>query len=137
MGLTVSGVASVFGGDGNDKIYGGNNLLVVTLHGDPELGYGDYNDEDGGDDQIWAGDGGSVLNIIGGQYNDKIYAGSDTNTVTSIFGDKQTGGPLVEDPDGFNKFDGDDVIEVGDNNATVQVFGQGGNDKIIGGVGQF
>ena len=43
--------------------------------------------------------------------------------------------PLVEYPDTFNKYDGDDVIDVGNDNMAVKVFGQGANDKIIGGWG--
>ena len=43
--------------------------------------------------------------------------------------------PLIEQSDSFNKYDGNDIIDVGDENFDVGVFGQGGNDKIIGGVG--
>ena len=43
--------------------------------------------------------------------------------------------PLVEYPDTFNKYDGNDIIDIGDNNMNVLVYGQGGNDKIIGGYG--
>ncbi len=43
--------------------------------------------------------------------------------------------PLVEFPETFNKFDGNDLIDVGNNNLGVFVYGQGGNDKIIGGFG--
>ena len=43
--------------------------------------------------------------------------------------------PLTEFPETFNKFDGNDLIDVGDDNALVTVFGQGGNDKLIGGYG--
>ena len=40
------------------------------------------------------------------------------------------------DPDGLNKNDGDDVIDIGDNNGGfILAFGQGGNDKIVGGFG--
>ncbi len=46
-------------------------------------------------------------------------------------------GPLLEFPDTFNKYDGDDWINVGDNNMNVLVYGQGGDDKIIGGYGTF
>ena len=53
----------------------------------------------------------------------------------STFPDADYGMPLIEQPTTFNKYDGDDIIDVGDNNIRVGVFGQGGNDKIIGGVG--
>ena len=43
--------------------------------------------------------------------------------------------PLMEDASGLNIADGDDIIEIGDNNMGVKVYGQGGNDKIIGGFG--
>ena len=41
----------------------------------------------------------------------------------------------MEDPTGLNIADGDDIIEIGDNNENVFVWGQGGNDIIIGGYG--
>ena len=41
----------------------------------------------------------------------------------------------MEDASGLNIADGDDIIEIGDNNMGVKVYGQGGNDKIIGGFG--
>ena len=43
--------------------------------------------------------------------------------------------PLIEYPDTFNKWDGNDIIDVGNANMAVEVYGQGGNDKIIGGYG--
>ena len=30
---------------------------------------------------------------------------------------------------------GDDIIHIGDDNKSVDVYGQGGNDKIVGGAG--
>jgi hypothetical protein len=32
--------------------------------------------------------------------------------------------------------DGNDIIDIGDDNVSVTVWGQGGNDKIIGGQGE-
>ena len=43
--------------------------------------------------------------------------------------------PLTEDATALNIADGDDIIEIGDNNMAVKAYGQGGNDKIIGGFG--
>ena len=43
--------------------------------------------------------------------------------------------PLEEFPTTFNKYDGNDWIEIGDNNENVKVYGQGGDDKITGGYG--
>lgn len=119
----------------------------------------------GGDDQIWGGDDvlmGQL--IVGGPYNDQIWTGSKVVGGANknnngeaydilVYGDKQDlvnmtamgnftpdegvdlESALVEYPDTFNKFDGDDIIDVGNENAKVFVYGQGGNDKIIGGWG--
>jgi hypothetical protein len=119
----------------------------------------------GGNDQIWGGDDvvmGQVL--VGGPYDDQIWSGSNTGTggLTTtgglptdllVYGDKNdllttaTAGDYtpdegvageaawVEYPDTFNKFDGDDIIDIGNNNKKVTVYGQGGNDKIVGGWG--
>ena len=108
----------------------------------------------GGDDKIYGGnDVGALQTLVGGPYNDKIYTGHEVTGNILVYGDKMdtaNGGnqalidldatanmmPLVEFPETFNKYDGNDLIEVGDDNgALVTVYGQGGNDKIIGGVG--
>ena len=97
--------------------------------------------------------------ISGGPYDDKIWTGSNISTNGNlgggsfdvlVYGDKEDPGtdspfvgimgeldmmPLVEFPGGWNKFDGNDIIDVGDFNGNVGVYGQGGNDKIIGGLG--
>ena len=52
-----------------------------------------------------------------------------------IFGDNATNGAVVEDETGFNANDGDDIIDVGNDNMNVRAYGQGGNDKLIGGFG--
>ena len=39
------------------------------------------------------------------------------------------------DANGLNINDGDDIIDIGNNNLIVVAVGQGGNDKIIGGYG--
>ena len=76
--------------------------------------------------------------IAGGTYDDKIWSGNNIGTTVQIYGDNPViPGDLADtyDPDGRNKNDGDDDIDVGDNNETVAVHGQGGNDKIIGDYG--
>ena len=64
-------------------------------------------------------------------YGDK----SDRGDFTDIFPDGGDRDPLIEYPDTFNKYDGDDIIDVGNANEDVRVWGQGGNDKIVGGYG--
>lgn len=128
-------------------------------------GYEYFEDgELGGDDQIWGGDDGVMGQlIVGGPYNDKIWTGSGVTGGANktapnvnaydllVYGDKNDWvstlsnftpdegvvgeSALVEYPDTFNKFDGDDIIDVGNDNMKVYVYGQGGNDKIIGGHG--
>ena len=93
--------------------------------------------------------------LVGGPYNDKIFTGhgvtGDVPVIGGnlvVYGDKSDRAqttvptpdsndalPLTEYPETFNKFDGNDIIDVGDENLLVKVYGQGGNDKIIGGVG--
>ena len=132
--------------------YGGSN--DVDLMNTPDM----YNwhtawPELGGDDKIYGGNGvADVQVLVGGPYNDKIFSGHDNLDDIAIYGDKDDdenygsealialdalgdGDPLTEFPDTFNKYDGDDIIDVGDNNFTVKVYGQGGNDKITGGYG--
>ena len=96
--------------------------------------------------------------IAGGPYDDKIFTGSNIlgapirdGITVLVYGDKDDLGgladaptpdsndmlPLEEYPDTFNKYDGNDLIDVGDNiTGLVHVYGQGGNDKIIGGYGE-
>ena len=51
-----------------------------------------------------------------------------------MFGDNFSATPLVEDDTALNQADGDDIITLGNNiRGTTKVYGQGGNDKIVGG----
>ena len=91
------------------------------------------------DDKIWSGNNvGSNGNLGAGSFDLLIYGDKDdfedegTGVPTP---DADYGLPLVEYPLTFNKNDGNDIIDVGDDNANVGVYGQGGNDKIIGGSG--
>ena len=92
---------------GNDKIYGSSNLTGNSL-------------------------------LIGGVFDDLILSGDNIGGDVTIYGDNRVlNGQAVTDydADGLNINDGDDIIDVGNNNLTVVVVGQGGNDKIIGGYG--
>ena len=58
--------------------------------------------------------------IAGGTYDDSIWSGSNIGISVQIYGDNpvNTGDTAdTYDPDGLNKNDGDDVIDVGDNNS--------------------
>ena len=85
--------------------------------------------------------------ISGGPYDDKIWTGNNIGANGSlgdgsfdilVYGDKEDPGdeptfvgvdgeldgmPLIEFPAGWNKFDGNDIIDVGDMNFDVAVYG--------------
>jgi len=93
-----------------------------------------------GDDMIYGGNyvrGDSY--IMGGGGNDIIIGGNGlTGDLVTIYGDhKGSDDPLTYS----SEVDGDDLILIGDspglmNGAgTAAAYGQGGNDKIIGGIG--
>ena len=119
-------------------IYGGDDIVTSQeLWGDLEQDETDTPSPVlGGNDRIY---GGSVIagtqKIYGGTYDDMIYSGDNVTGQITIFGDSATSSPNVEDATAFNLNDGDDIIDVGNNNTIVKVYGQGGNDKIIGGFG--
>ena len=90
----------------------------------------------GGNDKIYGGDDiAGDQTIAGGTYDDTIWSGTNVTGDITIFGDNDTSTPLVEDETGLNINDGDDIIDVGNDNSNVRVYGQGGNDKLIGGFG--
>ena len=90
----------------------------------------------GGNDKIYGGDDiTGTQTIAGGTYDDLIYSGTNVSDDITIFGDNDTATPLTEDAAGLNINDGNDIIDVGNDNMNVKVYGQGGNDKIIGGFG--
>lgn len=72
-----------------------------------------------------------------------IYTGSDNNgDYVYVVGDLYGEGSLIDaadfDLERGRENDGDDIIDVGDNNTVsdyVGVYSQGGNDKVIGGIG--
>ena len=84
---------------------------------------------------IYGGTTALIQELVGGPYDDTIISGSDSMGAIRVFGDKDNVDALNELPDTFNKYDGNDIIDIGDNNAIVKVYGQGGNDKILGGYG--
>ena len=90
----------------------------------------------GGNDTIFGGDnllGDQIL--VGGVYDDNIFAGDDIDGDIKVYGDNISSTPLVEDNQAYNLNDGNDIITIGNNNVDVSAFGQGGNDKIVGGWG--
>ena len=88
-----------YGEGGDDIIYGGDNTgtdvpYYQWLHGDLNSLYGyayeDYYPGLGGNDQIWAGNGTSYeLWVTGGPYDDKIWSGNDHTGDIIIYGDNQ------------------------------------------------
>ena len=90
----------------------------------------------GGNDKIYGGDDlPGPQTLVGGVYDDQIWSGDQIIGDLKIYGDNISATPLVEDAAGYNLNDGDDIIDIGNDNANVFAFGQGGNDKIIGGFG--
>ena len=58
--------------------------------------------------------------IVGGPYDDKLFTGNDiTGDNVTVYGDwdleKYGTSPLIEDPLDYNKYDGNDIIDMGDN----------------------
>lgn len=89
-----------------------------------------------GDDQIWGGDETAADQLIwGGAGSDRIWTGGMVGGAVTVYGDStDSDDDFKMDTDTDNEFDGDDLIDVGDDNAIVKVYGQSGNDKIIGGT---
>jgi len=97
---------------------------------------------DNGNDVIYGGDNnyGSFAAIHGGYGDDKIIGGSHNSGTYMITGDHRVpfDHPLYGDYDKTkgSPNDGDDVIDMGDFlSGYGYAYGQGGNDKIIGGIG--
>jgi len=118
--------------------------------------YNDYASEDGnvygelawkrdsGDDLIKGGSYGmGALYVVGGYGDDTIFSGADRTGNIEIWGDNRAfaygEGDAYTTARDLWKYgregDGDDIIDVDENDGvTVLVFGQGGNDKIIGSI---
>ena len=73
--------------------------------------------------------------MVGGPGSDLISFGSNNMGAFFVFGDNLAlGTALTEDDTGLNAADGDDIITLGNfNRGLTKVYGQGGNDKIVGG----
>ncbi len=112
--LPSGGHVRVFGGSGNDQIYGTDAHIPLEIYGEAghDLITGGYADDvlDGGDgwDRIWGNQGDDVL--IGGSGNDQL-DGRDGNDVVvggdgddSLYG--QTGRDLLIGGLGFDRLDG-------------------------------
>lgn len=141
------------GGAGDDWIEGGDMTGDQYLYGDnvsdvTDFDYGgDYDGEldflnDVGNDSIFGGDNGTgAQDITGGYGNDKLIGGNNIEGVTKIYGDHKEGNIELPD-DEWDKLagarnDGDDIIDLGDSPAATvygYAFGQGGNDKVFGGL---
>jgi len=143
----VGGDGRIEGNDGNDSIFGFNDLGGAEyLYGDTSETaaatdfYGPDFTASTGDDMIYGGEDvtGDVV-IAGGGGNDIIIGGNGAAALYTIYGDH-----IMPDANGdfltsSSPVDGDDLIRIGDNPASTGealAFGQGGNDKIIGGIGQ-
>ena len=141
-------MVKVAGDDGSDIIYGNDGLGAAVGPPSAHKVYGDETfvaisaDADlagvGGDDKIYGGSDilmGPTI-YAGGPGNDLISMGSNLTGAFTVTGDNYNtpGMILTEDETGLNQADGDDIIILGNNmRGTSKVYGQGGNDKIIGG----
>ena len=72
--------------------------------------------------------------MSGGGNDDIIIGGNEILGQNIVFGDQEK--DTMEDREGADQDnDGNDIIDIGDDNQTVLVWAQGGNDKIVGGIG--
>ncbi|SBW01179.1 hypothetical protein KL86DPRO_11912 [uncultured delta proteobacterium] len=134
-GAVIDGVGNntIFAGDGNDVITGGNagSNEIHAGAGNDVIRAGNMGDEiwadsgnntiygGAGDDTIYGGSGDNV--IYGGTGNDTIYGGTGNNT---IYGNDPTGGT------------GNNTIYAGGSEGTTStVYGGDGNDEIYAGLG--
>ena len=129
MGTGHAGTAVAYAGDGNDLIYGASDSGSVSIYGDTDYGYGlGPSLTSGGKDIIYGGDNNTgPLMIQGGADDDQIWTGAGNQNVL-VRGDN----PVCLE--GGTDCHGDDIIQVEDSNRDVLVYGQGGNDKIVGGI---
>ena len=61
--------------------------------------------------------------IAGGSFDDYIRSGENVAAAITIYGDNNTSTPLDEDDLSFNINDGNDIIDVENNNMLVKVYG--------------
>ena len=160
-GTLVSDDDDLFGGDGNDVIYGiGGEDYITGGNGDDELHGNSGNDQiygnngadllqgQSGDDEMYGGSGsdeligGSGNDILnGGGDNDELIGGSGVDTLFGDSGDDTLSGSSGNDilfggngNDTINGNSGDDVANGGNGNDTLN--GHSGNDTLSGDAGQ-
>jgi hypothetical protein len=141
------------GNAGDDWIEGGDGFTGIQfIYGDTQNrdvfdSLGDYNAElaiyDSGDDIIYGGDNGLNSQVlVGGYGDDRIFSGSGASGSDSrirVYGDLYLNPDVQDHANRGSPEDGDDFIDIGDNpnigSGGIKVFGQGGNDKILGSLG--
>jgi hypothetical protein len=71
---------------------------------------------------------------VGGPGSDLVSLGGNLTGSQLVLGDNFDATPLMEDDTALNQADGDDIITLGNNiRGLTKVYGQAGNDKIVGG----
>ncbi|MEM8651961.1 MAG: DUF4114 domain-containing protein [Pseudomonadota bacterium] len=114
----------IYGGDGNDKLYG--------ISGDDYLAGGNGNDElsgNSGNDILYGNNGSDVLN--GNSGNDELYGGSGSDTLSGNSGDDVLEGNSGDDT--LSGGSGNDTLSGGSGKDTLN--GGSGNDELLGGSG--
>ena len=103
-------------GDGDDIVYGFDGFPGQTDRAETiELG--------SGNDVYFGGSYAATVDVYGGDGNDKIFGPSFVNQDVGGYGNVTLDGG-----------DGDDLIDLGDQNYGNYGYGGAGNDKIIGGI---
>lgn len=146
--LGNGGADTLYGGTGNDRLSGDDDVLAAQFHGN------DYLDGEAGDDFLW-GDGGDDI-LYGSEGNDYL-EGDNVPLDAQDHGDDYLDGGAGDDilvGDGGNDtlfggdgsdslegdredialaYHGDDYLDGEAGNDTL--YGEGGNDTLIGGTG--
>ena len=141
-----TGADAVVGGAGDDSLYGGQENDTVSGGAGNDNVSGDLGNDQlhggSGNDIVYGGAGNDMIDPDTG--NDTIFAGDGNDTIT--VGDSDTGDKLVymdklQDLVSITSTTGDHIVHLGANNdearleanvGDIQVFGDSGNDTIIG-----